>query len=567
MRSLLASALACLVPMSAAAGPTDIKWKWDPDHLVTDGDAARVYPLHAAQTNLAGRVKLSCRATADGRLENCAVTQEDPANEGFGAAATSLMPLLRIRATTPLSQLLAGGVVNLPYEFSADNLTWAARTTGTSWQQPTPDDIVEAYPSNAARIKLSGSVLLRCIATSSGDLKDCNWLQETPAGEGFGAAAISLARHMKLTQPREGAAAFQSGVVLVPVQFPAAVLTASVQATLPARPSSNGSSSGAFRPPPPYPSPPAQRSSLEITNPSWMQAPSDSDLDRLGRLVGSPGGSAIITCDVSGRGLLDGCRAKMEDPTGADIGQLAVLSAESYQMKPTTADGRPTAGAVVTFPVSFSANRDSERGRDLLHITRWAAAPTQEEVAGAFPREATGRSPRGHVVLGCATGGSGNLFDCVVLTESPAGAGFGTAAKSLSGRFRLLTNTETDQASDLLVLVPIDFSDPTGRQPPADVPDPLWTKSISALAAQNFPRAAAAAGVNEGDVSLECTATHAGALTDCSVAEENPPNFGFGAAAKTIAGSLGVNPWTAQGTPIDGATIRVPIRFLPHPRN
>jgi hypothetical protein len=37
--------------------------------------------------------------------------------------------------------------------------------------------------------------------------------------------------------------------------------------------------------------------------------------------------------------------------------------------------------------------------------------------------------------------------------------------------------------------------------------------------------------------------------------------MGFGAAALEIAAVVAMNPWTAQGDPVDGARIRLPLRL------
>jgi protein TonB len=61
---------------------------------------------------------------------------------------------------------------------------------------------------------------------------------------------------------------------------------------------------------------------------------------------------------------------------------------------------------------------------------------------------------------------------------------------------------------------------------------------------------------------VDCTVVHDGSLNDCAVASEDPAGLGFGDAALQIAAVMGMNPWTAQGTPVEGARIRLPIRLV-----
>ena len=86
-------------------------------------------------------------------------------------------------------------------------------------RKPTGDQMERVYPRRAAEAGLSGRVSLRCAVTVSGTLTDCSVISETPAGEGFGLAAIKLSRHFRMNpgtvdgQPVEGAQ------VNIPLQF------------------------------------------------------------------------------------------------------------------------------------------------------------------------------------------------------------------------------------------------------------------------------------------------------------------------------------------------------------
>jgi TonB family protein len=54
-------------------------------------DMARFYPERASRMGISGVAMLRCVITTLGRLSACAVLSEDPAGQGFGAAALQLV--------------------------------------------------------------------------------------------------------------------------------------------------------------------------------------------------------------------------------------------------------------------------------------------------------------------------------------------------------------------------------------------------------------------------------------------------------------------------------------------
>jgi hypothetical protein len=44
-------------------------------------------------------------------------------------------------------------------------------------------------------------------------------------------------------------------------------------------------------------------------------------------------------------------------------------------------------------------------------------------------------------------------------------------------------------------------------------------------------------------------------LTDCSAVEANPEGLGFSEAVVKLASTMRMNPWSRDGTPVDGGTV------------
>ena len=58
--------------------------------------------------------------------------------------------------------------------------------------KPTQADLIAVYPREAYQKGLGGTATLSCVVTVQGALRDCAVTAETPAGAGFGRAAIAL---------------------------------------------------------------------------------------------------------------------------------------------------------------------------------------------------------------------------------------------------------------------------------------------------------------------------------------------------------------------------------------
>ena len=117
------AALASVNANVAAGGPDGLqvrqiiqpRWLAKPD----GDDIARVYPERAQRLNQSGRAVVRCHITAQGKLVDCEVIQEEPLGFDFGKAALKLTPLFHLRPRTVdgIPDPTEGATITIPITF------------------------------------------------------------------------------------------------------------------------------------------------------------------------------------------------------------------------------------------------------------------------------------------------------------------------------------------------------------------------------------------------------------------------------------------------------------------
>lgn len=97
--------------------PSETRADWM--FMPSQADIARVYPSSANKRKLSGRATLTCTADESGYLADCVVSDETPANEGFGNAALEITGYMRMRPATNYG-IPVPSEVRLPIRFEPD---------------------------------------------------------------------------------------------------------------------------------------------------------------------------------------------------------------------------------------------------------------------------------------------------------------------------------------------------------------------------------------------------------------------------------------------------------------
>jgi TonB family protein len=316
------------------------------------------------------------------------------------------------------------------------------------------------------------------------------------------------------------------------------------------------------------------------TPPDWVKKPTPHELMMVwpaDALKAGVTGAATIRCRVTVRGVLYDCYVEKETPPGVGFGAAALALTPQLLMKPATKNGvavESGVGIPINFASGYSMAPDApwaseknlEGTREILSHPAWLDAPTLADVVAAYPEKARATRAAGQVTLACVIADAGALEACSVVLESPRGLGFGKAARRLIPSFKA-PEAGPDGASvkgaavNIIVSFTPDMLD--GKYPPSRQ---YWVEKPSpADVAARLPEAARKAGLKAAQAELVCRVAPQGRLSECTASQETPSGLGLGEAALALAPKYRASPWSADGVPIVGVKVRVPVVFASKP--
>lgn len=79
---------------------------------------AKVYPEKALRRGIGGRVVLDCIVDGDGRMKDCQVSSETPADYNFGQGALKVSHAFLLTKATPSGKSTEGSRMRIPLSFT-----------------------------------------------------------------------------------------------------------------------------------------------------------------------------------------------------------------------------------------------------------------------------------------------------------------------------------------------------------------------------------------------------------------------------------------------------------------
>ncbi len=172
-----------------------------PGHVNLTDPVLAFYPTAARAAGVEGQAVIHCKRDEHLALTGCTLVSEDPAGQGFGAAALAMAAksapnprlLLKDAAAEPAADTTIKFTLRPP--FITPDVTRMAHIVKSASivSKPTNAQVQAAYPPRALDNQIQGGAVIECVVMPTGKLAECHVYDEQPTGYGFGQAALDLA--------------------------------------------------------------------------------------------------------------------------------------------------------------------------------------------------------------------------------------------------------------------------------------------------------------------------------------------------------------------------------------
>jgi TonB family protein len=254
--------------------------------------------------------------------------------------------------------------------------------------------------------------MLSCKINVHGLAEWCGVKSESPAGKGFGAAALQMRPNFKL-KPAMGADG--------PIE---AMMTIAVKFKAPDPQFDSGTNFLANRMP--------MNKVTMLSRPVWSSAPSFADLAAAyPPRAGTEEGYVVAHCQVLHDGALKNCQVVKEAPAKKGFGHAALAVVHKFQVIPELAQAPHSTPMWVDIPIRIPPPAE-DQGHPPIS-PNWLTGVDPKTTPGVFPPEAVAKGlTTGRGVAECIVAPDGSMSACTPQAGDPDGLGFSEAVAKLA---------------------------------------------------------------------------------------------------------------------------------------
>jgi TonB family protein len=277
---------------------------------------------------------------------------------------------------------------------------------------------VAVWPASAYHSGTDGRVILRCKIDIHGLAEWCGVASETPAGKGFGAAALEMRTTFKLT-PAQGPDGPVEAIMNIAVQFKAPDFQYDPH---------NMTFSGNRL---------AMRAVTMLNKPVWAEAPTFDDLAAAyPTAAGGVEGYTVGHCQVVHTGALSNCAIVKELPINHGFRKAAMSVVHKFRVIPELATAPHSTPIWVDVPIRFSPPAAIADRKVTAPV--WLTGVDPKMAPRVFPPEAAAHGlTTGRGVARCVVGLDGAMTQCAPEPGDPDGQGFSEAVVKLASTMKM----------------------------------------------------------------------------------------------------------------------------------